>query len=62
VSTLRTSVETAAVLRLLAVSSVPAGMSALASTTVAVVTGGAVAVLVVPEPVDGVLLVYSMAR
>jgi hypothetical protein len=37
-------------------------MSALASTTVAVVTGGAVAVLVVPEPVDGVLLVYSMAR
>jgi len=44
------------------VSSVPAGMSALASTTVAVVTGGAVAVPVVPEPVDGVLLVYSMAR
>jgi hypothetical protein len=35
---------------------------ALATTTVAVVPGGAVAVAAVPEEVAGVLLVYSMAR
>jgi hypothetical protein len=62
VSTLRTSVRTAAVLRLVAVSRVPAGMAPLASTTVAVVIGAAVGGAPVPEVAGAALLVYSMAR
>jgi hypothetical protein len=62
VSRLRASVATGFVLRLLAVSRVPTGMSELATTTVAVVRAGAVGVVVAPVAGAAVLLVYSMAR